>query len=263
MMSIEGNTYKQGSMIADRYIVAELIGQGSLSDVYRCIDVSTQKMVCLKMSNIIEGGKRISNEYKILSLCDIAGVPKVYDLFEYEGNMVFSMEYIEGNTLKCLLDEKRICFDIALRVIGGVTEIITKLHKNDPCILYLDVKPENIIVNKDEVYLIDYGAAVILNEAEEYVRENEVIYGTRGFAAPEQYEKDIGPVIGKRTDIYGIGALLEKMLSYYKNDKSMAGRKHILRECERITQNCTRRVYSRRYADAGEVKSEIINLLNY
>ena len=119
------------------------------------------------------------------------------------------------------------------------------------------------INEKDEVYLIDYGAAVILNEAEEYVRENEVIYGTRGFAAPEQYEKDIGPVIGKRTDIYGIGALLEKMLSYYKNDKSMTGRKHILRECERITKNCTRRVYSRRYADAGEVKSEIINLLNY
>ena len=49
VMSIEGNTYKQGSMIAGRYIVAELIGQGSLSDVYRCIDVSTQKMVCLKM----------------------------------------------------------------------------------------------------------------------------------------------------------------------------------------------------------------------
>lgn len=86
-----------------------------------------------------------------------------------------------------------------------ISEIIAYLHRQKPTpILYLDLKPQNIIINNGRVYLVDFGNSMFINSKRKYMS------GTKGYAAPEQYTFD---GIDFSTDVYGIGALLYFMVT--------------------------------------------------
>ncbi len=95
-----------------------------------------------------------------------------------------------------------------------ISEIIAYLHKQKPVpVLYLDLKPQNIIIKNGRLYLVDFGNSMFLNSKRDYMS------GTKGYAAPEQYE--FGE-IDTRADIYGIGALLYFMVTGLVCDGNVA-----------------------------------------
>lgn len=136
------------------------------------------------------------------------GIPIIYDIEEDESFNYLIEEYIQGESLYAYIQSHdNISQEPVLSFGLQLCDIISFLHNQKPKpILYLDLKPEHIILCGDQIKLIDFGIATSWHSAGNQCHS----YGTRGFAAPEQYNSKID---GVRTDIYGIGAVLYYMLT--------------------------------------------------
>lgn len=153
--------------------------------------------------------------YDWLQQSKLPYVPQIYECMEEDGTLYLIEEYIQGITLETYIEQFG-CLDLdaAGRVIEYLCRTLEKLHSHIPPIVHRDIKPTNVILQGDfkkgqgivSVYLIDFNTARVFDA--ERNRDTELI-GTRGFAAPEQYgflQSDA------RTDIYGLGVLLNYML---------------------------------------------------
>jgi len=129
-------------------------------------------------------------------------LPLIYDFEEDNDYSYIIEEYIEGTLLSEYMDkDQNLSFSEILSIGIQVCDLIQYLNSNTPPILYLDLKPENIIIKEDLVYLIDFGAASFRSQ----VKEREYSLGTKGYASPELLT---GKDLDERADVYGIGALL-------------------------------------------------------
>lgn len=153
--------------------------------------------------------------YDWLQQSKLSYVPQIYECMEEDGTLYLIEEYIQGITLETYIEQFG-CLDLdaAGRVIEYLCRTLEKLHSHIPPIVHRDIKPTNVMLQGDfkkgqgivSVYLIDFNTARVFDA--ERNRDTELI-GTRGFAAPEQYgflQSDA------RTDIYGLGVLLNYML---------------------------------------------------
>lgn len=136
------------------------------------------------------------------------GIPMVYDIEEDEQYFYIVEEYIQGESLSAFVQKSgNIPQETVLAFGIQLCGIIEYLHNQKPNpILYLDIKPEHIILCGKQLKLIDFGIS-------SFLKENGNIFqscGTRGFAAPEQYT---GRGLNTQTDIFGIGAVLYYMLT--------------------------------------------------
>ncbi len=145
-----------------------------------------------------ETAERIEKEALRLKGLSHKGIPEFYTLFRENGRQYLCMEYIDGKSIKTLLerkgppDEKEV-----LRIASELCTLLEYLHTRNPAVYYPDLKPSNILLGRDgSVYLIDFGAE----------RAH-----TRGYAAPEQYLSDAAP--DTRTDLYALGVTLHYLLT--------------------------------------------------
>lgn len=153
--------------------------------------------------------------YDWLQQSKLPYVPQNYECMEEDGTLYLIEEYIQGITLETYIEQFG-CLDLdaAGRVIEYLCRTLEKLHRHIPPIVHRDIKPTNIMLQGDfkkghgivSVYLIDFNTARVFDA--ERNRDTELI-GTRGFAAPEQYGFSQSDA---RTDIYGLGVLLNYML---------------------------------------------------
>ena len=153
--------------------------------------------------------------YDWLQQSKLPYVPQIYECMEEDGTLYLIEEYIQGITLGTYIEQFG-CLDLdaAGRVIEYLCRTLEKLHSHIPPIVHRDIKPTNVMLHGDfkkgqgivSVYLIDFNTARVFDA--ERNRDTELI-GTRGFAAPEQYGFSQSDA---RTDIYGLGVLLNYML---------------------------------------------------
>lgn len=245
--------FEKGEIIAANYTITERIKIGGKTEVYKAYSEGRKENVCIKACALsLPYRDVLIKEYDIMRNLKCKGIPQVYDLFEVGGMECICMEYICGENFSGLLRKKSIDMNRALDIIVSVCEIIDYLHNNVKRVLYLDLKPDNIIVNGGRVHLVDFGTSVQSDLV--FVKDVTVSYGTRKYAAPEQ--SDINGVLGVRTDVYGVGMLINEVLSSLKEECSHKEIKNI----QRIVKNCVNTRYSKRYADITEVLCEIINL---
>lgn len=143
-----------------------------------------------------------------------SGIPVIYDLEEDFHYYYLIEEYLDGESLfACLNREgsltraKRISYGIEL------CRILYYLHSFEAYpILYLDLQPHNILICQGTLKLIDFDQAVSAGLSAEAKQR----FGTKGFAAPEQYTEE---ALDVRADIYAIGALLFYMGTGYPPDE--------------------------------------------
>lgn len=138
------------------------------------------------------------------------GIPVIYDLEEDSNYYYLIEEYLDGESLYACL-EREGSLTKAKRISYGIQlcRIIYYLHSFEAYpILYLDLQPHNLLICQGTLKLIDFDQAVSAGSAAWAGRR----FGTRGFAAPEQYTEEVPDV---RTDIYAIGALLFYMGTGY------------------------------------------------
>lgn len=164
-------------------------------------------------------------------ICHTLGWEQVSGL----GNCIL-MEYIDGVTLKELMEQGRLTDSLAYKIIGELCEALSYLHQKQ--IIHRDLKPANILIthNGNNVKLIDFG----LSDCDDY-DILKMPAGTRYYLAPEVLQTD-GVSIDLRADIYSLGVVIGEMASLLK-DKRLAA----------ISRKCTQRKREKRYPSAAEV----------
>ena len=180
-------------------------------------------------------------EAQILKRLHHAAIPEVYDLEEDEEALYIIEQNMEGESLRDILFRKK-CIPSAFIIFYSLQlcDIIEYLHGQG--ILYLDLKPDNIILNQDRVALIDFGGAHRTGEPQ------TVSFGTGEFAAPEQYTCEAE----ERTDVYGIGRIIGTMLGNgLQSDNEQE------RRLQRIYAKCVQTLPARRYRSVAELREEL------
>ena len=135
-------------------------------------------------------------------------LPHVWETWEEAGSIYVAMDYVEGIALDVLLREHgAIPQEQAVEWAKQLCKALVYLHGFHPPVIYRDMKPANVILQRDgKLKLIDFGAIRQLRG-----QHDTRPLGTPGYAAPEQYGRK--PRSDVRTDVYGLGVTLYHMLT--------------------------------------------------
>ena len=162
------------------------------------------------------------------------GICQYYDMLTLPdiGSCIM-MEWVDGRSLKTLIESGGIDNDLAHKIIAELCDALDYMHHKQ--IIHRDLKPENIIIthNGRNAKIIDFG----LSDADSY-NAFKAPAGTRKYASPELLA---GEVIDNRSDIYSLGVIIDEISGRYRG----------------IVKKCLRRDRKRRYPNAMDVRKDI------
>ena len=197
-----------------RYHVHGVLGRGGYGVVYRARDTALARDVALKvlprdMHDSSEAVTRFLRESTAIARLDHPNIVKFFEMGSYRGRLFFTMELVEGRTLKSIAERdaplscKRAAFYVA--------EIARALEAMDSIgLVHRDVKPENVLIGPGErVKLIDFGLVRIRDTAA--ITSNDDVLGTPYFMAPEYIRAPGIPDI--RYDLYALGVTFFHLLT--------------------------------------------------
>lgn len=210
-----------GTLLHKRYAIECAIGQGGYSVVYRARDTRRYgRRVALKQINlrnltarqVIDATETFNREILLLPTLKHKGIPRYYGHFTDPEHWYLVMEYIKGQTLEDYLQKSTAggyCSVADTLKIGiALSSILEYLHLRQPRIIFRDVKPSNILLTpRGKIYLIDFGIARSFSPGK---ARDTTSLGSPGYAAPEQYGRAQSDW---RTDVYGLGATLQTLLT--------------------------------------------------
>lgn len=237
------------SLLGKRYRVLQRIHGGAMSNVLSGVDEATGGRVIFKCVHEGESDikkKSLQNEAEILSGLQHRGIPRLYDVFYEEREIVVVMEHMEGISLNEYMAGRFAGKGADIRgILLELCAIVNYIHGQSQPIIHRDIKPENIIIGKN-TSLIDFGAA---RRYAAYARQDTVCLGTVGYAAPEQFggigQSDV------RTDIYGFGMTMKKLLAHTGTNYG---------RLKRIAEKCVRKEPERRYQSMGELMAALYGI---
>ncbi len=209
-------TLPRGSVVRNRYVVVDLLGQGGSGAVYLVRDQRVKGNL-FALKEIINPNKkdrsRFLFEAEVLKRLEHVALPRVYTVFDDEAHQraYMLMDYIEGPNLERLRQQqphRQFSLAQVLTIMAPIIDVISYLHRQQPPILHRDVKPGNIIVplSGEGAVLVDFGIA---KEYEEDSTTTAFRCGSPGYSAPEQYSRGTNT----RTDIYSLGATCYALLT--------------------------------------------------
>ena len=149
----------------------------------------------------------------MLASLNHANLARVTDQFQEDERHYMVMEFIEGQTLECMLAQQPGGFpeEQVLLWAEQLCDVLSYLHSQSPPIIYRDIKPANIMIvtGTDNVKLIDFGIARFFKPGQS---KDTIQFGTEGYAPPEQYGK---MQTDARADVYALGVMLHELLTLY------------------------------------------------
>ena len=199
-------------IIAERYELLELIGQGGMADVYLAKDIILNRTIAIKILRTSLAKDpiyvtRFQREASAAAALSHKNIVEIYDVGEDEDKYYIVMEYVPGTTLKELILKRGAlhyveAIDIMKQVVGG----IAKAHQLG--IIHRDLKPQNILVTDSGVAKIaDFGIASMQSLAQ--VTQTDVIMGSLHYLAPEIARGEKATV---QSDIYALGIAFYELL---------------------------------------------------
>ena len=192
-----------------------MLGRGGMATVYLCQDAESGNRVAVKVLRAEIGSavvvERFLREIEFASRLDHPRIPKVLDSGTAEGIPFYVMTYIEGESLRDLLDRvKQLPIDEALSIAAAVTEPMTYAHRLG--IVHRDIKPGNILIGVDGVRVLDFGIArAIVASADDRLTSTGIAIGTPAYMSPEQALGDHN--LDARSDIYSLGCVVYEMIA--------------------------------------------------
>jgi serine/threonine-protein kinase len=201
--------------LADRYRIERELGHGGMATVFLAHDLKHDRPVALKVLRPdlaqVLGAERFLREIRLCGRLQHPHIVVVHDSGDADGQLWFTMPYIEGETLRSrLLREKQLPVGEALRITREVADALQYAHQQG--VIHRDIKPENILLSGSHALVADFGIARALpNESDERLTESGFSLGTPQYMSPEQgaAQKDIDP----RSDVYSLGCVLYEMLA--------------------------------------------------
>jgi serine/threonine protein kinase len=195
------------------YQVTTVLSAGGMATIYLGRHTELGRQVVIKqlhphLSNDSSFVKRFEREAKLLGRLHHENIVDVADYFEMDGSYYIILEYIDGGSLKGLLDQqKKMPFLIAVHLVGQIAQGLWHAHQNQ--IIHRDIKPANIMLTKQgEVKISDFGLAYAQEALA--ITDPGTFVGTPAYLAPEQIK---GQPADVQSDIYALGVMFYEMLS--------------------------------------------------
>ena len=196
--------------LGERYEILAEAGHGSMGNVYKARDRETGETVALKLLKPEIASdqammERFKNELLYARKITHKNVCRVYEFNRVAGVAYTSMEFVEGESLRSVLNRfgalsQKKATNLALQICSGLKEA----HAQG--IVHRDLKPENVMIDgSGNLKLMDFGIA---RSMEAVTRQTGVMVGTPAYMAPEQVS---GSPVDYRTDIYSLGLMLYEM----------------------------------------------------
>lgn len=211
-----------GEIVASKYRVDQLIGEGGMGTVYAATHQVTGKRVALKwmlpqLSRDAEAVGRFLREAQAAGRIDHPNVVDVYDVGKHGDSMFIVMELLRGEPLASILDRGRVPWPDAVRMLLPAFRGVAAAH--DHGVVHRDLKPDNIFITCDpdgtrrEAKVLDFGISKLTTKAGENLRLTKTgsVMGTPYYMAPEQIQGT--KEIDERTDIYALGVILYQALA--------------------------------------------------
>ena len=224
MTPMTGDDTERGQPFDGRYRVLGRLGVGGMATVYLAEDSSLGRKVALKVmaERYAEDGEfveRFRREAQAAARLNHPNIIAVYDRGEADGRPYIAMEYLQGRTLKQVIQKEgqlppERAIAIAMQVLAGLR------YAHEHGVVHRDVKPHNVLVGDDgRIKVTDFGIA---HAGDPQMTEVGSIVGTAQYLSPEQAR---GRSVGPQTDIYSLGVVLYEMLAGrvpFEGDSSVA-----------------------------------------
>ncbi|MFB2982592.1 serine/threonine protein kinase [Microseira sp. BLCC-F43] len=210
--------HQSGEIIAQRYRIESILGQGGIGITYEAIDLQNNQPVALKALSVRRMAdwktlELFERESKILSQLNHPAIPHYLEYFQVDTNQDRGFYLVQqlapGKSLAAWVengwhpDEAEVK-DIAIQVL----EIVVYLQELTPPIIHRDIKPQNIIRQENgRIFLVDFGA--VQDVYHHTITGGSTVVGTYGYMAPEQFR---GQAV-LSTDLYGLGTTLLFLLT--------------------------------------------------
>ncbi|MBM3983750.1 MAG: hypothetical protein FJ304_26480 [Planctomycetes bacterium] len=211
-----------GTVIAGRYTLSDVIGEGGMGSVYLATQSEpVKRQVALKLIKAGMDSKavlaRFDAERQALALMDHPNIARIFDGGVTErGQPFFVMELVQGVPLTEYCDAKRLTVDARLQLFVAVCQAVQHAHQKG--IIHRDLKPGNVLVTEVDgrptPKVIDFGVAKAteLKLTDMSFADTGAIVGTPAYMSPEQADPS-SMDIDTRTDVYALGVMLYELLT--------------------------------------------------
>jgi len=202
-----------GELFAGRFEVLDEIGSGGMGMVYRALDrelgdqvaIKTLRPELLQDTSLVE---RFKSEIRLARTISSKHVVRTHDIGERDGVYYLTMEYVEGITVRELLDTRgRLGTAPTLAIASQLAQSLVAAHEQG--VIHRDIKPQNLLLDAGGVLkVMDFGVARLAGGTAN-LTEVGMLVGTPSYMAPEQM---MGESFDHRIDLYATGVVLYECL---------------------------------------------------
>jgi len=267
-----------GTMVS-HYRIIEKIGAGGMGEVYLADDTKLDRRVALKflpqhLCQDADCRARFTREAQASAKLDHPNIVAVHEVGEFQGRPFFSMQHVEGQSLKDVIAGKALRLDRILEIGIQVCEGLQAAHEKG--ITHRDIKPSNILVDSHgRARIVDFGLASVLGL--DHLTKTGSTLGTIGYMSPEQAR---GEQVDHRTDIFSLGVVLYELITGrqpFKGDNDTATSRNITdqepeplaryksgtnAEFQRVINKALAKDKSIRYQHADELAADLKRLIS-
>mgnify|MGYP002380765291 CR=1 FL=1 len=220
-ISVAPVKYHAGDVLAEKYKLEELLGEGGMGSVWRARNLALEADVAVKFLHgelaSPENAERLRREAHAAARLEHASAVRVYDFGKSElGDPFIVMELLRGETLRDLLEKRtRLRAEDAVMLLLPVVSALEAAHARG--IVHRDLKPENIVLVETEKgtvpKVVDFGIAKVEAKGPRKPTTTDgMIVGSPDYMSPEQ-AKGEGEAVDERTDVWSLGVVLYEMVA--------------------------------------------------
>jgi serine/threonine-protein kinase len=261
-----------------RYMIERPIARGGMAEVFLARDQYLDRPVAVKVlfpefardQAFVERFRREAQNAAMLNHPNIVGV---YDYGQERGTYFIVMEYVEGRSLREILQEEGPLPPItAARITAETAAALDFAHRHG--VVHRDVKPGNVLITQSgQVKVADFGIAANPTDARQGLTQTGAVIGTATYFSPEQAQ---GYQVDGRTDVYALGIILYEMLTgrapFIGESPVAVAMKHVREQpvppnqyvpdlppdLERIVLKAMSKDLATRYQSAEELRADLV-----
>ena len=272
---INAPVLQPGDVLGSRYEILQLLGEGGMGAVYKAMDRELDRPVALKLIRPQLASNpailaRFKQELLLAHQVTHKNVIRIYDFGDADGVKFITMEYVEGEDLRALIQEKnKFRPEEAVEITQQVCRALEAVHSVG--VIHRDLKPQNIMQDKaGRILVMDFGLARTVEG--DGMTQSGALVGTMEYMSPEQA---LAEELDSRSDLFAVGLILYELLTGntpFKADSALASLikrtqeraipvsdhdQTIPRQLSNIVSKCLERDPKLRYQSAAEMLKDL------